>query len=177
MRAKFRPGEVWLDADGRPIQAHGGGVLHDRGTYYWFGENKEGKTQTYARDNYRIDAVGVSCYSSRDLVNWKNEGTVLPVSRSEASDLHPSKVVERPKVIFNERTVRYVMWLHIDSEDYTAARTGVAVSDSPAGPYEYLGSFRPNRQESRDMTVFKDEDGGPICSILPRGTPRSTSRG
>ena len=37
----FEPGAVWLDTDGRPIQAHGGGMLFDRGVYYWFGENKD----------------------------------------------------------------------------------------------------------------------------------------
>jgi hypothetical protein len=50
------------------------------------------------------------------------------------------------------------MWMHIDKEDYSYARAGVAVS-KPAGPYEYLGSTRPNGQMSRDITLFKDDDG------------------
>ena len=29
----FRPGEVWLDTAGEPIQAHGGGVLFHEGVY------------------------------------------------------------------------------------------------------------------------------------------------
>jgi hypothetical protein len=53
-------------------------------------------------------------------------------------------VIERPKVIYNVRTRKFVMWLHQDSPDYQAARSGVAVSDTPAGPFKYLGSFRPN---------------------------------
>jgi len=42
----YHPGRVWLDTDGKPIQAHGGGVLYDERTqtYYWYGENKDGKT-------------------------------------------------------------------------------------------------------------------------------------
>ena len=51
------------------------------------------------------------------------------------------------------------MWLHIDSPDYSFARAGVAESDNPTGPYKYLGSMRPNGQMSRDMTLFKDDDG------------------
>ena len=51
------------------------------------------------------------------------------------------------------------MWLHIDTADYAYSRAGVAVSDRPTGPYQYLGSFRPNGSMSRDMTLFKDEDG------------------
>jgi beta-xylosidase len=156
--AAFRPGAVWLDTDGKLIQAHGGGVLFDRGTYYWFGENKDGKTSPGWLQ--RVDVIGVNCYSSTDLYHWKNQGVVLPAARDDPeSDLHPSRVVERPKVIYNDRTRTYVMWMHIDTFDYQYARTGVAVSTSPTGPYEYLGSFRPNSADSRDMTVFKDEDG------------------
>ena len=50
------------------------------------------------------------------------------------------------------------MWMHIDKEDYSYARAGLAVSDNPQGPYKYLGSLRPNGQMSRDMTLFKDDD-------------------
>jgi hypothetical protein len=42
----YFPGRVWTDTDGKPIQAHGGGVLSDKNTktYFWYGENKDGKT-------------------------------------------------------------------------------------------------------------------------------------
>jgi len=152
----FRPGEIWRDTDGLPIQAHGGGVLYDRGTYYWFGENKDGPTLPGAR----VDVIGVSCYSSQDLLHWKNEGVVLPaVPDDPAHNLHPSKVAERPKVIYNARTKQYVMWLHSDTQDYLYARTGRAVSDTPTGPYVYVGSNRPASADSRDMTLFQDTDG------------------
>jgi lysophospholipase L1-like esterase len=157
----FEPGVVWMDTDGRPIQAHGGGILYDRGTYYWFGENKDAPNSTSETARLaRIDAVGVSCYSSKDLVHWKNEGLVLPAVKDDpASDLHPSGVIERPKVVWNAKTRKYVMWLHIDSADYKKARAGVAVADQPTGPYQYIGSVRPDDSESRDMTLFKDDDG------------------
>jgi hypothetical protein len=160
----FRPGEVWLDVEGQPINAHAGGVLYEDGTYYWYGQHMEGETwapeANRAWGGTRVDVVGVSCYSSRDLLNWKSEGIVLPaVPDDPAHDLHTSKVVERPKVVRNDRTGKYVMWMHIDSEDYSYARAGVAVSDSPTGPFEYLGSLRPHGHMSRDMTLFKDDDG------------------
>jgi beta-xylosidase len=50
------------------------------------------------------------------------------------------------------------MWMHIDSEDYSYARAGVALSDKPTGPYKFLYSLRPDGQMSRDMTLFKDDD-------------------
>jgi beta-xylosidase len=51
------------------------------------------------------------------------------------------------------------MWMHIDKNDYNYSRGGVAISDNPVGPYQYLGSIKPNYQMLRDMTLYKDEDG------------------
>jgi beta-galactosidase len=159
----FGPGRDWLDADGHPIDAHGAGVLFHDGVYYLFGEIKKGPTRLVPGQNwedYRVNAGGVSCYSSRDLIHWTYKGVVLgPDSTDTASDLHISRVIERPKVIYNQATGKYVMWMHIDRNDYGYARAGVAVSDKPEGPYRYLGSVRPNGQMSRDMTVFCDDDG------------------
>lgn len=151
----FRPGQVWCDVAGQPIQAHGGGVLYDDGTYYWFGEHKGGLTR-----NGRVDVIGVSCYSSPNLYDWHNEGIALPAVPDDLQhDLHPSKVAERPKVIRNDATGQYVMWLHIDQTDYSFAHVGIATSATPTEPYTYLGSMRPCDNDSRDMTVFKDDDG------------------
>ncbi|MFZ2640935.1 MAG: glycoside hydrolase family 43 protein [Verrucomicrobiia bacterium] len=161
---EFQPGEVWLDTSGKAINAHGGGMLFHAGVYYWYGENKEGRTwlpeSTKAWEGYRVDVTGVRCYSSRDLFRWKDEGLVLrAVPDDPAHDQHPSKVCERPKVVFNARTKKFVMWMHIDSEDYKAARAGVAVADSPTGPFRYIESVRPEGQYSRDQTLFQDDDG------------------
>lgn len=157
------PGEVWSDTEGNPINAHGGGIMFHKGAYYWFGEIKKGKTWLVPGQNwecYRVNAGGISCYSSVNLIDWKYEGIALaPNTIDSAHDLHISKVLERPKVIYNEKTKRFVMWLHIDSEDYAYSRAGVATSDKPEGPYTYIESMRPNNQMSRDMTLFKDEDG------------------
>lgn len=42
----YYPGRIWLDTDGNPIQAHGGGILYDKRSrmYYWYGEYKDGPT-------------------------------------------------------------------------------------------------------------------------------------
>lgn len=157
-------GEEWLDTDGNRINAHGGGILFHDGTYYWYGEYKGDSTYWNPKvpswECYRTEAGGVSCYSSKDLTSWKFEGVVLkPDTTDINSELHPSNVLERPKVIYNEKTKKFVMWLHVDSHDYAKAAAGVAVSDTPTGNFEYLGSMRPNGQMSRDMTLFKDDDG------------------
>ena len=161
----FSPGEVWLDTNGDTIQAHGAGILFYNDTYYLYGEYKKGQTLFVKDPNWdsyikRVDVIGISCYSSKDLCNWKFEGIVLPAVRNDStSDIHTSKVLERPKVIYNDVTKKFVMWMHVDTWDYQYARAGIAVSDSPTGPFSYQGSLRPNDQMSRDMTLFKDDDG------------------
>lgn len=158
---KFVPGDKWLDTEGDFIQAHGGGIMYDTKseTYYWYGENKDIDNDP---GTTRTPVVGVSCYSSKDLYNWKYEGLALDPklqSGEYADELGPENVLERPKVIYNDSTGKYVMWAHIDSANYGKAAAGVAVSDSPAGPFTYIRSERPNGQMSRDMTLYKDEDG------------------
>lgn len=39
--SSIRPGQKWLDTEGKPIQAHGFQIFEKDGTYYWYGENKE----------------------------------------------------------------------------------------------------------------------------------------
>jgi hypothetical protein len=93
------------------------------------------------------------------LVNWKNEGIALLSNTTDSThDLHLSKVIERPKVIYNSKTRQFVMWMHVDSETYSYSQAGVAVSNQPNGPYRYLGSVKPNGYMSRDMTLYQDDD-------------------
>jgi hypothetical protein len=158
--SSFWPGQVWQDTDGNPIQAHGGGILKVRDTWFWFGENKAAPTCVNSRGIARTPLIGVSCYSSKDLYNWKNEGLALgAVTGEPGHELSPANILERPKVIYNSATKKFVMWFHLDSEDYSWARTGVAVADTVTGPYQYLGSMRPCGQEARDLTLYKDDDG------------------
>lgn len=138
--AKFRPGEVWLDSADQPINAHGGGVLHHEGTYYWFGEHK------VAGPDGNLAQVGVHVYASADLQRWDDAGIAFPVSPDAASEIGRGCIIERPKVIFNAAARRFVMWFHLEppGQGYAASRSGVAVADRPAGPYRFLGSLRPN---------------------------------
>ena len=137
-KVKFLPGKLWLDTDGKHINAHGGGFLIHNNTYYWFGEHK-----SYGKGGHKAK-VGVGVYSSKDLVNWKNEGIALRVKKDTLSKLQEGSIVERPKVIYNKKTNKFVMWFHHELKDkgYKAALTGVAVSNNVVGPFEYIDSFR-----------------------------------
>jgi hypothetical protein len=131
-------GEIWMDSDGVHINAHGGGVIYHKGVYYWFGEHKSANTSSAL--------VGVTCYSSRDLTHWVNRGVALAVEEDESSDIVKGSIIERPKVIYNEKTKKFVMWFHLElkGKGYSAARSGVAVSDKPEGPYKFIRSGRVN---------------------------------
>lgn len=134
---EFKPGQLWLDDKGNHINAHGGGFLYYKGTYYWFGEHKESGKSGKAM-------VGVHVYSSKDLYNWKDKGIALKMLDDENSMLQKGSVLERPKVIYNKKTKKFVLWFHHELKDqgYKAALTGVAVSDKVTGPYQYINSFR-----------------------------------
>ena len=144
------PGKEWKDTDGNPINAHGGGVLYHDGTYYWYGEYKGEHTYRSPGvdwDCYRTEAGGVSCYSSKDLYNWKDEGIALSVVLDDTTS-HIAKgcVLERPKVIYNKKNDQYVMWFHLEPRGagYSGALSGVAVSKNVVGPYSFVNAFRPN---------------------------------
>ncbi|MHC1479331.1 glycoside hydrolase family 43 protein [Frateuria aurantia] len=149
------PGGEWVDTDGQRINAHGAGMLRIGADLYWFGEYKTAGPEGNAAH------VGVSVYRSRDMMHWTYRGIALAVSKDPRSDIADGSIIERPKVIYDAATHRYVMWFHLElkGQAYRAARVGVASSRTVEGPYTFVRSFRPNGQESRDMTLFTDDDG------------------
>jgi len=173
----FTPGKIWKDDKGVHINAHGGGILMHKGIYYWFGEHKvEGEIGNTAQ-------VGVHCYSSKDLYNWKDEGIAMPVSNDEKSDIAKGSIIERPKVVYNKKTKKFVMWFHLEllGKGYSAARTGVAVADKVTGPYTFVKSYRPNPNkmpfyaanvpvsEKVDCAAPQNKSDGFFCRDLPGG--------
>lgn len=152
---EIRPGALWYDTSGHVINAHGCGVLFDRGVYWWYGEHK-----VYGRAGNKAH-VGVHVYSSTDLMNWDDRGVALAVSDDPRSDIVDGCIIERPKVIRCPKTGKYVMFFHLElkGQGYMAARAGIAVADRPEGPFAFRRSLRPNGAMSRDMTLFVDDDG------------------
>jgi beta-xylosidase len=137
-------GSNLTDTQGNIINAHGGGVLKVGKYYYWIGENR------------RKDVL-VSCYRSKDLLNWEFRGDLL--TRQSHPELDKANI-ERPKVIYNEKTKQFVMWMHYEyGKDYSYARAAVATSSDIEKPFTYLKSFRPFNNMSRDCALYKDTDG------------------
>ena len=76
--SSIRPGQVWLDTEGKRIQAHGGSVMYLDGFYYWYGENKE-----HTDPEKKIWHFGVRCYKSADLYNWEDLGLIIPPNEED----------------------------------------------------------------------------------------------
>ena len=167
-------GVSWYTDENEIMQAHAGGVIKVGDTYYMYGEDR-------GNDNY--DFKSVQMYKSKDLKNWEHANTILdkqsPVKDDDEVlklDLENSNI-ERPKIIYNEKTGKYVMWFHYEEAgSYGFGGVGVAISDTVDGEYTFLGRFRPMQGDpeindgkgvsSRDMTAFVDDDGSAylICS-------------
>ncbi|MEU7826647.1 RICIN domain-containing protein [Catellatospora sp. NPDC049133] len=137
-------GTQFTDTGGNVVHAHGGGVLKVGAYYYWFGESRN------ADNTFKA----VAAYRSTDLRTWEFRNNVL--TQSSAAELGVANI-ERPKVIYNAATGKYVMWMHKENgSDYGEARAAVAVGDTVDGSYTYQGSFRPLGHMSRDITIYND---------------------
>ena len=136
---EIRSGAIWPDVKGQHINAHGGGILQYKGQYYWFGEDKDPHTNNAL--------IGFSCYRSDDLIKWTKLPTALSVDTTDAeSPIARGCILERPKVIYNARTRRFVMWFHLElkGKGYAAAYAGVATAKKPEGPYKFIRASRVN---------------------------------
>lgn len=158
---RITPGQEWPDRKGEHINAHGGGLLFHEGKYYWYGENRPARGFT--------TEVGVEVYSSSDLMNWEDEGVALAVSEEAGHDIERGCIMERPKVVRNPKTGKFVMLFHLElkGKGYAAARVGFAESDSPVGPFRFIRSLRPNagkwptdfsRRDIRKAKKLKETD-------------------
>ena len=151
----FYPGQVWLDTNGNRIQAHGGSVMFIDGTYYWYGENKE-KTDGISP----VWHWGVRCYTSKDLYNWEDKGLIIPPEPDdETSSLHPNACVDRPHILYNKKTGKYVCWLKIMHKDQTQSAT-VLTANHILGPYTKLKEgLRPLNMSCGDFDLAVASDG------------------
>ncbi len=143
-------GVAWFDDHGRPVNAHGGGIVYHDGRYYLFGEYKTDDENVFN---------GFSCYSSTDLVTWTFERLALPAQPEGL--LGPDRIGERVKVMRCPATGVFMMFAHTDDRTYTDAVIGLATSDTIDGEYSYQGAVTWNGEPLRgwDMGTFQDQDG------------------
>jgi len=148
----IKSGTVWYDTAGHELHAHGGGFWFDQASskYYWIG--------TTQKQGGAWLSEGINCYSSVDLGNWTFEGRIFDNTSIKGEGSGPFRI-ERPKVLFNKKTNKFVMWFHLDSSGFGLRKVGVAVSSTIAGTYQWVSGFLPDGQASYDMTLYQEDDG------------------
>lgn len=151
----FKPGQIWLDTNGNRIHAHGGSIFFEKGVYYWYGENKEN-----TKPDNDIWHWGVRCYTSTDLYNWEDKGLIIPPEPDDpSSPLFPSASMDRPHILYNEHTGKYVCWLKIMGDMNSQSET-VLVADSLLGPYTKVRQgLKPLGMNAGDFDLVVAPDG------------------
>ncbi|GMF17015.1 unnamed protein product [Phytophthora lilii] len=146
---------------------------------YWYSEVFDASTGRGA----------IGACASIDYNEWRNEGLMLHFTNltdpfGDRQEGNGGLLADRPKVVFNRATQRFVMWMHVDSAAATTANTmgltGVASSAYPNGPFEFVHSLyldaapleAPGGQsvnETHDQTVaIKQTSGGEDAAYLVR---------
>lgn len=154
--ASIRPGQTWLDTNGKRIQAHAGGIFYENETYYWYGENKE-----FTTGKDRIWTWGIRCYSSKDLYNWTDLGLIIePDTSDETSLLHPNNWMDRPHILYNEATKKYICWIKFSGEIGCFA---VFTADQLLGPYQMVRErMVPYGKMVGDFDIIQEEENAYI---------------
>lgn len=144
---RIQNGKLWMDTDGRPVQAHGGNIIQHDGRWWLIGEDRS--------SSWNPD---VNLYSSKDLQTWRFEGKIIENGVTHP-DLGHTRMIERPKLMYNKSTQKFVIWCHWEAKDYSASEAGVFESDNITGPYKTIWTGRPMDTKSRDCNIFQDHDG------------------
>lgn len=157
----------WLDDEGHIINASDGGIIYVDGVYHWYGMALRPLPFIPGGKGGQVTTTGVVMYRSEDLHSWHYEGVILACEDDPDSELYGPMRFERPKIIFNDKTGKFVLWCHYvcypgdHGEIPGTSEAGVAVCDTVNGSYQWLGTTRPIDDKGlvRDSTLYKDRDG------------------
>ncbi len=149
-------GIIFTDTDGKPVNAHGGGIIQVGDTFYLHGEyfvyDASVKKDVY--NNFH----GFSMYSSKDLATWKNEGLIL--SPQSGTELASDRKGERPHILKCPASGEFVLYAHAASQDYQTDKEVVyATSPTVNGKYSFKGALKNaagTKAEHSDMGAFAD---------------------
>ena len=149
----IRPGQKWLDIEGKPIHAHGFQIFEQDGTYYWYGENKE---RTKLDSN--VWTWGIRAYKSKDFYNWEDLGLIIPPDTLNAtSPLHYSQTLDRPHILYNKKTGKWVCWIKsMDTDGFFV----ILQADRFEGPYSLVKSLKPEGFGVGDFDMYCDPQTG-----------------
>ena len=148
----FSPGKDWKDTAGKEINAHGGCVVKDGEYFYWIGDKRS-----------KNNCMGVSCYRSKDLLNWTDMGFAVELegaARDDYQDFAAGRALYRPKIAYNEKTGKWVLCVVWENDNVgEVGKVAFATADKPYGPYTLEAVKNTYSSRTRDQGIFKDDDG------------------
>ena len=149
----IRPGQMWLDTEGKPIHAHSPQIFVKDGVYYWYGENKE-----HTKSGSNVWTWGIRAYRSTDFYNWEDLGLIIkPDTVNPLSPLHYSQTLDRPHILYNKQTRKWVCWIKsMDTDGYFV----ILQADRFEGPYAIVKSLKPEGFGVGDFDMYVDEQTG-----------------
>lgn len=160
-----RPGTLPLDTAGRPVHAHGAGVLVEGDTVFLIGTSQKEAVPAVSGDpeaGLAYLSRAINLYSASKaaggLCNWVFLGAVLNRSAVQSAmrprlQLGATARVERPKLA-RAASGEYVIWAHVqDSANSSYSNVAVARSKAVTGPYTWVANFFANGLISKDSTV------------------------
>ena len=153
----------WNTVDGKPIYSNGGGCYFYEGRWYWYGCRYEEAERVRFDSSFQVDVgglhttfVGVTCYSSDDLVNWRDEGIVYAGEGAE-SEAH-GRWFGRVGVAAVPSEGKFVLAMQY------MGGVLLAVADSPRGPFVFQEgvdmSASTGYRTTGDQSVFYDDIHG-----------------
>ncbi len=173
------PKEISIDkcTDGNPMVSdnqniiYGGdpSVLVDGDTVYLYTGHDASTDDEVSKSIYNIPEY--LCYSSTDMINWTNEGSVMSMSTVEWASNDTSAWASQVMKHTDPADGKDKYYLYYCSWDRTGKQCiGVAVSDSPTGQFVDIGQplvkstiTKPNTSTFNDIDptawIETDEDG------------------
>lgn len=151
-----------FDTDGNAVDAHDGQIAFFEGVYYLYGTSYD---CGFVWQKPNAPFCGFKCYSSTDLVHWKDLGFLFNAATPEWQARCNGNTYGgyRPKVVYNASTHRYVMWFNAydNSSGYHAF-----TSATPFGPFTPVADpvvaankGVPPGLNNGDQALFVDDDG------------------
>lgn len=158
-----------FDVDGNAVDAHDGKISSYDGTFYLYGTSYD---CGFEWQNEVARFCGFKSYSSKDLVNWKDEGFLFDAQTTTWQSRCDGKTYGcfRPHVMYNEKNRDYVLWVNV-YDNVSGYR--VFTSKSPTGPFVeveqpdiQVNSDKPAGElNNGDHDLFIDDDGTGYLAI------------
>ena len=117
-----------FDADGKVTYGGDPAALVDGDTVYIYTGHDTAATEQYVIPEYQ-------CYSTKDMINWTYEGVVLTMKDVTWADNNSAWASQVAK--YGDKY--YLYFCSWDSTSEGKQSIGVAVSDSPTGPFKDIG--------------------------------------